>query len=64
MMIVIDENKLSNETIMMIGKDYQMDNCNEDQIIDRFFFNVDDFKDRIMKIVKEGIKIEFKKPGV
>ena len=63
-MIVIDENKLSNETIMMIGKDYQMDNCKEDQIIDRFFFNVDEFKDRIMKIVKEGIKIEFKKPGV
>ena len=74
-MIILDEKKLRCSTLAMIGEDYNMKydmkNYEEESygkyledIVDRFFFNVDEFKDRIVKIIREGIKIEFKKPGV
>ena len=70
-MIVLDETKLSNGTLMMIGEDYGMEvnpyEVNQDEyysyiksIVERFKFDTEDFKERLVKIVKDGIKIELK----
>ena len=68
MMIVLDENRLSNDTIVKIGRDYGMEpengkiseyNALIDRVIDRFYFNVDEFKEKIVKIMMDGIKVHF-----
>lgn len=70
-MIIIDENKLTFGTIAKIGDEYGMTYNYEDyevetyeayirSIVDRFEFNVEDFKDMIMKIVGENLKVELK----
>lgn len=70
-MIIIDENKLTFGTIAKIGDEYGMEYNYEDyeietyeayvrSIVDRFEFNVEDFKDMIMKIVGENLKVELK----
>lgn len=49
-MIIVDEERLSDETLVAIARDYDMieksmtdDECVE-KVIERFMFNVDDFK--------------------
>ena len=68
MMIVLDENRLRKETLLMIGEDYGMKPDNEkisayealiDRVIDRFYFDVNEFKEKIVKIMMDGIKVHF-----
>lgn len=68
MMIVLDENRLSKDTLLRIGRDYEMEPDNEkisayealiDRVIDRFYFDVDEFKEKIVKIMMDGIKVHF-----
>lgn len=70
-MIIVDEKKLTHGTLAAIGRDYGMEYNYEDyeietyeafvsSIVNRFEFNVDDFKDRILRIVKENLKVELK----
>lgn len=70
-MIVLDENKLRNGTIRMIGEDYDMELSSPiehpewyeqeiDMIVDRFKFDIDDFKERLVSAIMNGIKIELK----
>ena len=67
-MIVLDENRLSKDTLLRIGRDYEMEPDNEkisayealiDRVIDRFYFDVDEFKEKIVKIMMDGIKVHF-----
>lgn len=70
-MIILDENKLRNGTIRMIGEDYGMELSSPiehpewyeqeiDMIVDRFKFDIDSFKERIIEAIKNGIKVELK----
>ena len=70
-MIILDENRLTNGTLAMIGQDYgiQLSSPTEhpewyeqeiDTIVNRFKFDVDDFKERLVNAVMSGIKIELK----
>lgn len=56
---------------MMIGEDYGIEinpyDVNQDEyyshirsIIERFKFDTDDFKEKLVKIIKDNIKIELK----
>ena len=67
-MIVLDENRLSKDTLLKIGRDYGMEPDNEkisayealiDRVIDRFYFDVDEFKEKVVKIMMDGIKVHF-----
>ena len=70
-MIVLDESKLTNGTLAMIGQDYGMKLSSPiehpewyeqeiDMIVDRFKFDIDSFKERIIEVIKNGIKVELK----
>ena len=68
-MIILDENRLSNDTIVKIGRDYGMEPDSEkiseynvliDRVIDRFYFDLEEVKERLVNIIKTGIKIDFK----
>ena len=70
-MIILDENKLRNGTIRMIGEDYGMELSSPiehpewyeqelDIIVDRFKFDIDSFKERLIEAIKNGIKVELK----
>ena len=70
-MIILDENKLSNGTLQMIGQDYGMKLSSPiehpewyeqeiDMIVDRFKFDIDDFKERLVSAIMNGIKVELK----
>ena len=70
-MIILDENKLTNGTLQMIGQDYGMKLSSPtehpewyeqeiDMIVDRFKFDIDDFKERLVSAIMNGIKIELK----
>lgn len=70
-MIILDENKLRNGTIRMIGEDYGMELSSPiehpewyeqeiDMIVDRFKFDIDSFKERLIEVIKNGIKVELK----
>ena len=67
-MIVLDESKLTNGTLAMIGQDYGMKLSSPiehpewyeqeiDMIVDRFKF---DIKERLIEAIKNGIKVELK----
>ena len=69
--IIVDESKLRYGTLAQIGEDYGMKYDYADyevetyeafiqSIVDRLEFNVDDFKERILNIVKNNLKIELK----
>jgi hypothetical protein len=69
--IILDESRLTNGTLAMIGQDYgmQLSSPTEhpewyeqeiDTIVDRFKFDVNDFKERLVNAVMTGIKIELK----
>ena len=69
-MIILDESRLTNETLLMIGQDYGMkipsvtdvEAYEEfiDDVVERFKFDIDDFKERLVSTVMNGIKIELK----
>jgi hypothetical protein len=70
-MIILDENKLTNGTLAMIGQDYGMKLSSPiehpewyeqeiDMIVDRFKFDIDSFKERLIEIIKNSIKVELK----
>lgn len=70
-MIILDENKLRNGTIRMIGEDYGMELSSPiehpewyeqeiDTIVDRFKFDIDSFKERLIEAIKNGIKVELR----
>jgi hypothetical protein len=70
-MIILDETKLTNGTLQMIGQDYGMKLSSPiehpewyeqeiDMIVDRFKFDIDDFKERLVSAIMNGIKIELK----
>lgn len=70
-MIIIDENKLTNGCIEMIGnaygmvydhKDYDRDTYEDfiDDVVERFKFDVDEFKEKLISAIMNGIKIELK----
>ena len=70
-MIILDESKLTNGTLAMIGQDCGMTLSSPiehpewyeqeiDMIVDRFKFDVDDFKERLVNAIMNGIKIELK----
>lgn len=70
-MIILDETKLTNGTLQMIGQDYGMKLSSPiehpewyeqeiDIIVDRFKFDIDDFKERLVSAIMNGIKIELK----
>ena len=71
-MIILDETKLKNRTIAMIGEDYDMPVSVKsleypewyerelDDIVDRFKFDVDEFKEKLISAIMNGIKIDFK----
>lgn len=69
-MIILDENQLTNGTLSMIGQDYDMEMPDItdreafynyiESIVERFYFDVDYFKEELVRLVKENIKIEIK----
>lgn len=69
-MIILDESRLTNETLLMIGQDYDMKMPNMmdaeayeefiDDVVERFKFDVDDLKERLVNAIMNGIKIELK----
>ena len=70
-MIILDETKLTNGTLQMIGEDYGMKLSSPiehpewyeqeiDMIVDRFKFDIDSFKERLIEAIKSGIKVELK----
>lgn len=70
-MIILDETKLTNGTLQMIGQDYGMKLSSPiehpewyeqeiDMIVDRFKFDIDSFKERLIEAIKSGIKVELK----
>jgi hypothetical protein len=68
--IILDENRLTNETLSMIGQDYGMKipsitNVKAyeefiDDVVERFKFNIDEFKKKLVNAIMNGIKIELK----
>ena len=70
-MIVLDESRLTNGTLAMIGQDYGMKLSSPielpewyeqeiDMIVDRFKFDIDSFKESLIEAIKNGIKVELK----
>lgn len=68
-MIILDETRLSQDTLARIGKDYGMEmqgntvldyDVYVEEVIDRFYFDIDEFKDRLINAIMNGIKINFK----
>lgn len=69
-MIILDESRLTNGTLSMIGQDYGMkipsvtnvEAYEEfiDDVVERFKFDIDDFKERLINAIMNGIKIELK----
>lgn len=62
-MIIVDEERLSDETLVAIARDYDMikksmtdGECIE-KVIERFMFDVDDFKEKLVDIIKGKIKV-------
>ena len=69
-MIILDENRLTNGTLSMIGQDYGMkipsvtniEAYEEfiDNIVKRFKFDIDEFKEKLVSAIMNGIKVELK----
>ena len=57
-MIILNEERLSVETLESIKRDYEMKE--EESVIERFYFDVDAFKDKIINIVKDSLKVRIK----
>ena len=69
-MIILDENRLTNGTLSMIGQDYgikipsvtNIEAYEEfiDDIVKRFKFDIDEFKEKLVSVIMNGIKVELK----
>lgn len=68
-MIILDESRLTNETLLMIAQDYEMledpiDAENYDRnveaVVNRFKFDLDEFKEKLVNIIKDNLKVELK----
>ncbi len=69
-MIILDESRLTNGTLSMIGQDYDMKMPNMmdveayeefiDDVVERFKFDIDEFKEKLVSAIMNGIKIELK----
>jgi hypothetical protein len=62
-MIILDESRLTNETLSMIGQDYGMkisSATNIDDVVERFKFDIDEFKEKLVSAIMNGIKIELR----
>lgn len=71
-MIILDESRLTNGTLLMIAQDYEMleDDFNPmdtesydrniEAVVNRFKFDIDSFKERIIEAIKNNIKIELR----
>lgn len=60
-MIILDETRLTNGTIRMIGEDYGMQLSSPieiDTIIDRFKFDIDSFKERLIEAIKNELRLK------
>ena len=58
-MIVVNEERLSDETLMSIAKDYDMIIEDVEQVIERFYWDIDAFKDKLIEIMTHGIKLKW-----
>ena len=69
-MIILDENRLTNGTLSMIGQDYGMKMPSItnvevyeefiDDVVERFKFDIDEFKEKLVNIIKDNLKVELK----
>ena len=69
-MIILDESKLTNGTLLMIGQDYGMKTPSVtnveayeefiDDVVKRFKFDIDEFKEKLVSVIMNGIKVELK----
>ena len=68
-MIILDESRLTNGTLLMIAQDYEMledpidienYNRNVEAVVNRFKFDLDEFKEKLVNIIKDNLKIELK----
>lgn len=58
-MIVVNEERLSDETLMSIAKDYDMIIEDVEQVIERFYWDIDAFRDKLIEIMTHGIKLKW-----
>lgn len=58
-MIVVNEERLSDETLRSIAKDYDMIIEDVEQVIKRFYWDIDAFKDKLVEIMTHGIKLKW-----
>ena len=58
-MIVVNEERLSDETLMSIAKDYDMIIEDVEQVTERFYWDIDAFKDKLIEIMTHGIKLKW-----
>ena len=61
-MIVLDESRLTNETLVMISQDYGMKISSEefiDDVVERFKVDVETFKERLSIFLKSSIDNAF-----
>ena len=69
-MIILDESRLTNGTLSMIGQDYDMKMPNMmdveayeefiDDVVERFKFDLDEFKEKLVNIIKDNLKVELR----
>jgi hypothetical protein len=67
--IILDESRLTNGTLLMIAQDYEMledpidiENYdrNVEAVVNRFKFDLDEFKKKLVNIIKDNLKVELK----
>ena len=71
-MIILDESRLTNGTLLMIAQDYEMleDDFNPmdresydrnvEAVVNRFKFDLDEFKEKLVNIIKDNLKVELR----
>ena len=68
-MIILDESRLTNGTLLMIAQDYEMledpidiENYdrNVEAVVNRFKFDLDEFKEKLVNIIKDNLKVELR----
>ena len=67
-MIILDESRLTNGTLLMIAQDYEMlednfnpmDDRNVEAVVNRFKFDLDEFKEKLVNIIKDNLKVELR----
>ena len=68
-MIILDESRLTNGTLLMIAQDYEMledpidkesYDRNVEAVVNRFKFDLDGFKKKLVNIIKDNLKVELR----